>query len=165
MLISKVREYYRARKYKALNGDTNNFPQESFDNCSTFFNLSMDSQAGDGIENLVYLMNLVLKQAKEQVQVTSSFGKRKRKRKRRRTKAERKRSCARAYFDRSVDMLVDIVRKDRDTAYLDLDNESVLAKTLLKWLYFGKYIYKYKFISYRFSYTIALYIESIITCV
>ncbi|OXU22869.1 hypothetical protein TSAR_006653 [Trichomalopsis sarcophagae] len=110
--------------------------QESFDNCSSFFNLSTDSQAGEGIENLVYLMTLVLKQAKEQVQVTS-FGHRRRKRKRRRSKAERKRSCARAYFDRSVDVLVDVVRKDRDTAYLDLENETILAKTLLKWLYFG----------------------------
>jgi hypothetical protein len=89
------------------------------------------------MENLIYLLTLVLNQAKEQVYALP-VGRRK-KRNRRRARAERKRSCAKAFFDRSVDVLIDIVRKDRETAYLDLENHTVMAKTLLKWLYYGNY--------------------------
>ncbi|KAJ8675297.1 hypothetical protein QAD02_011083 [Eretmocerus hayati] len=110
--------------------------QDKPDTCRTFFNIStMDSQINESTENLIYLMSLVLQQAKDQVNV-SSLGRRK-KRNRRRSQAERKRSCAKAYFDKSVDLLLDVVRKDRETAYLDLENHTVMAKTLLKWLYFG----------------------------
>lgn len=114
--------------------------QANFDTCSSFFNLSTDSQTSESMENLIYLLSLVLRQARDQVNVTSSSGRRKKRSRRRgrRSRAERNRSCAKAYYERSVDLLVDVVRRDRETAYLDLDDDVVMAKTLLKWLYFGK---------------------------
>lgn len=63
---------------------------------------------------------------------------RKKKSARRRLLKERKRNNASAYFERSVDILVETVRRDRETAYMDLDNHTIMAETLLKWLYFGK---------------------------
>ena len=54
---------------------------------------------------------------------------------------ERRRSNASAYFERSVDILIDIVRKDRETAYMDLENHVIMAETLLKWLYFGIHLF------------------------
>ncbi|XP_058794582.1 uncharacterized protein LOC131666180 isoform X2 [Phymastichus coffea] len=112
--------------------------QGSYDTCRSFFNLSADWQCGEAIDNLIYLLSLVLRQAKDQVSHSSSASSaRRRKHNQRRGRAERKRSCAKAYFDRSVDVLIDVVKKDRDTAYLDLDNTTVMAKALLKWLYFG----------------------------
>ena len=116
-----------------------NIFQETLDGCHSFLHLSMEySQASEPIEQLIYLMCLVLKQAKEQVSVMSPGRNNRRKRNRVRNRAERKRSCAKAYFDRSADMLIDIVRKDRETAYLDLENDAIMAKALLRWLHFGK---------------------------
>lgn len=113
-----------------------NYQQHNiYDKCSVLFN-SVDYEGRKSIENLIYLLRLVLKQAKDQVNAALVVKNRK-KNNRRRAKAERKTSCAKAYFDRSVDLLVDIVRKDRETAYLDLDNCTILSKALIKWLYYG----------------------------
>lgn len=87
-------------------------------------------------ENLVYLLTLVLRQARDQIYAATerrSWKQARRKRLRLRTN-----NSAIAYFERSVDVLVDIVRRDRETAYLDLENHLVLVKALIKWLYFGE---------------------------
>ncbi|CAB0028919.1 unnamed protein product [Trichogramma brassicae] len=106
----------------------------------------------ESTENLIYVLRLVLRQAKDQMLIATAGATAKRNKKRRRrrlvalqrnkraappTKAERTASCAKAYFEKACDMLVDVVRKDRDTAYLDLDDPTIMAKALLKWLYFG----------------------------
>ncbi|XP_046467863.1 uncharacterized protein [Neodiprion pinetum] len=86
-------------------------------------------------ENLVYLLTLVLRQARDQIYAVTD--RRNRKQARRKRLRRRTNNSATAYFERSVDVLVDIVRRDRETAYVDLENNLVLAKTLVKWLYFG----------------------------
>lgn len=53
--------------------------------------------------------------------------------------ARRKRHCnATSQFDYSVGLLVDAVRKDRETVNTDLESTPVMTKMLLHWLHFGK---------------------------
>ena len=80
----------------------------------------------------------MLKQARDQIYAVMDH--RKRKRVRRRSLEERRRGNASAYFERSVDILLDVVRRDRETAYMDLENHIIMAETLLKWLYYGSKI-------------------------
>ena len=86
----------------------------------------------------MYLLTLVLKQARDQIYAITD----RRRRKRERLKSLKGRRAGNrdrsAYFERSLDILVDVVRRDRETAYMDLESDVIMAKTLLKWLYFGK---------------------------
>lgn len=109
--------------------------QESVDN-SPFLNFFASSPHSlEPIDNLVYLLTLVLKQSRDQMYTVMDH--RKKKCTRRRLLKERNRNNASAYFERSVDILVETVRRDRETAYMDLENPVIMAETLLKWLYFG----------------------------
>lgn len=41
-------------------------------------------------------------------------------------------------FDYSVGLLIDIIRRDRETANTDLEAFPIMTKMLLQWLYFGR---------------------------
>ncbi|XP_034950703.1 uncharacterized protein, partial [Chelonus insularis] len=88
------------------------------------------------VENLIYLLTLVLKQARDQIYIITNH-QRTRSRCQRSASVPRRRKKAAGYFERSVDILVDAVRRDRETAYADLENDTIMAKSLLRWLYFG----------------------------
>ncbi|XP_043269772.1 uncharacterized protein [Venturia canescens] len=111
--------------------------QARFDECS-FLSFPTSSQTSEPAENLLYLLTLVLKQARDQIYAMTD----RRKRKRQRLASLKDRGKSRyhegsAYFERSVDVLLDVVRHDRETAYLDLESDLIMTKTLLRWLYFA----------------------------
>lgn len=75
---------------------------------------------------------LVLKQSRDQIYAITD---------RKKCKKNRRKAIndtIPSHFERSTDIIIDLVRSDRDTAYMDLDSDIVLARVLLKWLYFGK---------------------------
>ncbi|XP_031844381.1 uncharacterized protein LOC116432130 isoform X2 [Nomia melanderi] len=86
-------------------------------------------------ENLVFLLKLTLTQAKEQIRAMTN----------RRTRAyqyykdlKKGKHCnTTSQFDRSVALLIDEVRADRETIAMDLESHPIMAKILLQWLYFG----------------------------
>ncbi|XP_023290093.1 uncharacterized protein LOC105700754 [Orussus abietinus] len=100
----------------------------------SFLSFESSNRSSEPIESLVYLLTTVSKQARDQVYAMTS--RRGRKRGHRKTLKRRKRGSA-SFFERSLDVLVDVVRRDRETAYTDLENHVIMAKTLLRWLYFA----------------------------
>ncbi|XP_015591289.1 uncharacterized protein LOC107265900 isoform X2 [Cephus cinctus] len=108
---------------------------EGFENGS-FSSFPISPHSPEPVENLLYLVTLVLRQAREQIYVITDCRNRKQERRKLKSYGRRKSNTA-TYFDRSVDVLVDLIRRDRETAYLDLESNSIMARTLLKWLYFA----------------------------
>ncbi|XP_063975069.1 uncharacterized protein LOC135161436 [Diachasmimorpha longicaudata] len=103
-----------------------------YNNCSYFnYSLAHDTQS-NSLENLIYLLILILKQARDQIYAITD----RKKRKKDRGRGVHEHSSP-SHFERSTDILIDLVRRDRDTAYMDLDSDVVLARVLLRWLYFG----------------------------
>ncbi|XP_044002109.1 uncharacterized protein LOC122848240 [Aphidius gifuensis] len=99
----------------------------------TSSNYSPSICRNDSIDNLIYLITLILRQARDQIFITTENQKYKRKRK----KFLNNNSQGSSTFERSLDILIETVRRDRDTAYMDFDSEIILTQVLLKWLYFG----------------------------
>lgn len=89
------------------------------------------------MENLVFLLKLVLTQAKDQIHAVMD------RRARSRDHPFKESRKGKHYnttnqFDYSVGLLVDVVRRDRETASEDLVAHPVMAKMLLQWLYSGR---------------------------
>ncbi|XP_066586521.1 uncharacterized protein [Prorops nasuta] len=108
--------------------------QEKRGNCS-YLGQFVASHTIEPIENLIYLLKLILKQARDQIYVLSDY--KSRKRNRRLVLRDRKHCNTLTYFQHSSDLLIDAVRKDRETAYLDLETPIIMTKILLRWLYFA----------------------------
>ncbi|XP_048509592.1 uncharacterized protein LOC105689999 [Athalia rosae] len=123
-----VREVLKVKKVIHKGGD-----DDIFQNLSNFENVNCS--LSEPTENLIHLLTLTLRQARDQIYAATD--RRHRKETRRKILGRKSNNAATTYFENSVDVLVDIVRRDRETAYLDLENHTVLAKTLVKWLYFG----------------------------
>ncbi|XP_076646683.1 uncharacterized protein LOC143355596 isoform X2 [Halictus rubicundus] len=87
------------------------------------------------VENLVFLLKLVLIQAKDQIRAMTNRRARERERPR---DSKKGRHCnTTSQFDRSVGLLIDEVRADRETASAELESRPVMTRMLLQWLYFG----------------------------
>lgn len=117
--------------------------QNLLNECS-FLNLSLRTDARSSpIENLVYLLTLVLKQAKDQIYAIIDRQQKHMKYSNKNnstyisSKMKKQYHTTYNYFEHSVDILIDIVRRDRETAYTDLENDAIMSKSLLRWLYFG----------------------------
>ncbi|XP_015437680.1 PREDICTED: uncharacterized protein LOC107192853 [Dufourea novaeangliae] len=87
------------------------------------------------VQKLVFLLKLVLTQAKDQIHASTNRGTRADEH--RRNLKKRKHYNTTSQFDYSVELLIDVVRRDRETASMDLDSPTIMAKILLQWLYFG----------------------------
>ncbi|XP_043512314.1 uncharacterized protein LOC122529876 isoform X1 [Frieseomelitta varia] len=99
-----------------------NFPELSY--CTT-----------EQVENLVFLLKLILTQAKNH---SHPIAERKlRMRNRHGESKSRKHYNTSSQFDYSVGLLIDIIRRDRETANTDLEAFPIMTKMLLQWLYFG----------------------------
>ncbi|XP_076646720.1 uncharacterized protein LOC143355596 isoform X6 [Halictus rubicundus] len=86
------------------------------------------------VENLVFLLKLVLIQAKDQIRAMTNRRARERERPR---DSKKGRHCnTTSQFDRSVGLLIDEVRADRETASAELESRPVMTRMLLQWLYF-----------------------------
>ncbi|XP_011307669.1 uncharacterized protein [Fopius arisanus] len=118
-----LREVLRLRKLSVHN---------NLNHCNYFNYIPQHDIQSDSTENLIYLLILVLKQARDQIYAITDRKKRKNYGGRRHNE-----SSSPSNFEHSMDILIDIVRRDRDTAYMDLDSDVVLARVLLRWLYFG----------------------------
>ncbi|CAG5108824.1 Protein of unknown function [Cotesia congregata] len=114
--------------------------QNLLSECS-FLNLSLSSDARSSpTENLVYLLTLVLKQARDQIYAIMDRHKNfehSHKKSYVSSRSKKQYHTTYNYFEHSVDILIDIVRRDRETAYTDLENDVIMSKSLLRWLYFG----------------------------
>nr|XP_012142955.1 PREDICTED: uncharacterized protein LOC100880684 [Megachile rotundata] len=86
--------------------------------------------AMEHVENLVYLLRLVLTQARDQIYAMTN-------RRMRQLSRKEKRCNAKSQFDYAVEVLVDIVRRDGETANMDLEAYPIMTKMLLHWLHFG----------------------------
>lgn len=85
----------------------------------------------------MFLLKLTLTQANDQIHAMAN--------RRMRAGDYRDRQSRRAkhyntasQFDYSVGLLIDVVRRDRETANMDLEARPIMAKMLLQWLYFGR---------------------------
>ncbi|KAG7188665.1 hypothetical protein KM043_008289 [Ampulex compressa] len=109
--------------------------QDSVDNTLPLKYLEISHCATEPIENLVYLLKLVLKQARDQIHAMSN--RRMRTHDYRNILKKRKHCNTASHYDYSVGLLIDIVRRDRETAHTDLESYTIMARMLLRWLYFG----------------------------
>ncbi|CAK9812411.1 hypothetical protein ANTPLA_LOCUS7381 [Anthophora plagiata] len=87
------------------------------------------------VENLVFLLKLVLIQARDQIHAMAN--KKLRLYDHLKEAKRRKHYNTSSQFDYSVGLLVDVVRRDRETANMDLESFPIMTKILLQWLYFG----------------------------
>ncbi|XP_026672873.1 uncharacterized protein LOC108629099 [Ceratina calcarata] len=87
------------------------------------------------VENLVFLLRLVLTQARDQIY--AMVNRRTRVRDRRRESKKREHCNTTSQFDYSVGLLIDVIRRDRETVNTDLEAFPIMTKMLLQWLYFG----------------------------
>nr|XP_033330261.1 uncharacterized protein LOC117222598 isoform X2 [Megalopta genalis] len=112
------------------------FTAQDFSDNSSYLNFpECGFHTSERVESLVFLLKLVLTQAKDQIRAMTN---RRARRRERPGDSKKGRHCnTSSQFDRSVGLLIDEVRADRETANADLDSRPVMAKTLLQWLYFG----------------------------
>ncbi|XP_076241148.1 uncharacterized protein LOC143183489 [Calliopsis andreniformis] len=110
--------------------------QDHSDNCSCLNFPELTYHTTDQVESLVFLLKLTLTQAKDQIHAMRN---RKMRASDHRNKESRrpKHYNTTSQFDYSVRLLIDVVRRDRETANMDLDSPPIMAKLLLQWLYFG----------------------------
>ena len=105
------------------NRSYSNFPELTY--CTT-----------EQVENLVFLLKLILTQAKNH---SHPIAERKlRMRDRHGESKSRKHYNTSSQFDYSVGLLIDIIRRDRETANTDLEAFPIMTKMLLQWLHFGR---------------------------
>ncbi|XP_078032672.1 uncharacterized protein LOC144467656 [Augochlora pura] len=112
------------------------FTAQDYSDNSSYLNFhECGFHASEQVESLVFLVKLVLTQAKDQIRAITN------RRARRRVRpgdAKKGKHCnTSSQFDRSVGLLIDEVRADRETANASLDSPLVMAKMLLQWLYFA----------------------------
>lgn len=90
------------------------------------------------VENLVFLLKLILTQAKNQ---SYPMANRKLRMNDRHKESKKRRHCnTSSQFDYSVGLLIDAIARDRETANMDLESSPIMTKILLQWLYFGRNI-------------------------
>ncbi|XP_053995248.1 uncharacterized protein LOC128885291 [Hylaeus anthracinus] len=87
------------------------------------------------VENLVFLLKLVLTQARDEIRAMSD--RRSRVRDHCKVLRKGKHRYTTTQFDYSVGLLIDAVRMDRETANTDLEAYPIMAKMVLQWLHFG----------------------------
>ncbi|XP_068980937.1 uncharacterized protein [Bombus flavifrons] len=87
------------------------------------------------VENLVFLLKLILTQAKNQ---SYPMANRKLRMNDHHKESKKRRHCnTSSQFDYSVGLLIDVIARDRETANMDLESFPIMTKILLQWLYFG----------------------------
>ncbi|XP_017788712.1 PREDICTED: uncharacterized protein LOC108571224 [Habropoda laboriosa] len=125
--FSLILEQVLRAKYVSLQdhsdaGSYLNFPELSY-------------RTTEQVENLVFLLKLVLIQARDQIHAMANrkirvYDHLKESKKKRHYNTS-------SQFDYSVGLLIDVVRRDRETANVDLESFPIMTKMLLQWLYFG----------------------------
>ncbi|XP_017766501.1 PREDICTED: uncharacterized protein LOC108555384 [Eufriesea mexicana] len=109
--------------------------QDHSDNCSYSNFPELSYCTTDQVENLVFLLKLILTQAKNQIHAMEV--RKMRAHDCRKGSKKRRRCNTTSQFDYSVGLLIDVVRRDRETVNTDLEAFPIMAKMLLQWLYFG----------------------------
>ncbi|XP_076679266.1 uncharacterized protein LOC143374746 isoform X2 [Andrena cerasifolii] len=110
--------------------------QDYTDHCSYLNSPELSYHATEQVENLVFLLKLVLTQAKDQIHAVMDRRARSRDHPFKESRKGKHYNTTN-HFDYSVGLLVDVVRRDRETANEDLVAHPVMAKMLLQWLYSG----------------------------
>lgn len=135
--------------------------------CS-FLNLSSSNGRSSPTENLVYLLTLVLKQARDQIYAImdrQQYFEHSNKKSYVSSRSKKQYHTTYNYFEHSVDILIDIVRRDRETAYTDLENDVIMSKSLLRWLYFGnEFLWLIEVVSIALAIAIVVVVVVVLYC-
>ncbi|XP_046144601.1 uncharacterized protein LOC114877064 [Osmia bicornis bicornis] len=124
-------EYFSLILEQVLRANNSSLQNHS-DNCSYLNYPELSYHAMEHVENLVYLLRLVLTQARDQMYAMRNRGMRVRQ-----ICRKEKRYNTNSQFDYAVELLIDIVRRDGETANMDLEAYPIMTKMLLHWLHFG----------------------------
>ncbi|XP_076758422.1 uncharacterized protein LOC143427829 isoform X2 [Xylocopa sonorina] len=127
-------EYFSMILVEALRANDNALQDRSC-NSSYLSSPELSYRTTDQVEELAFLLRLVVTQARDQIHAMAD--RRRRVYDRPKESKSRRRCNTTSEFDYSLGLLVDVVRRDRETANMDLRTPSIMTKMLLRWLHFG----------------------------